>query len=813
MKRLSLVLLLQIMAVIAFGQINLTGVVKGDGEALAGASVVIEKSFYGVSTQANGSFEFKNLKPGDYTLLVSFIGFEPQKIELQLSANKNIEVDLEPNVIMTDEILISATRAGNKTPVAYSNVSNDEIAKRNMGQDIPFLLNLTPSFVTTSDAGAGVGYTNFRVRGTDLNRINVSVNGIPLNDAESHGTWFVDQPDMASSLENVQIQRGVGTSTNGAAAFGASINLQTNSLNKEAYGSYKTAAGTFNTFKNTVSAGTGLINDHFTFDVRLSKVTSDGFIDRASSDLKSYFVSGGYYSENTILKINVFSGYEETYQAWYGVPTVRLNNDTEGMQRYADHWLMTQEEVDHMMASDSRTYNYYTYDNQVDHYVQDHYQLHFSHKFNPHLNLNASLHYTYGRGYYENYKADEDLADYLLPNIEIGNEVIETTDLINRKWLDNDFYGFTYSLNYNKNNSDFILGGGYNVYDGRHFGNVIWAQYLGEADFNHDWYRGTGLKKDFNVYAKYNWQVAEKLNLFADLQYRRIDYTIEGIDDDLRNLDQDHDFNFFNPKLGIFYQLADNQDLYLSFAVANREPNRTAFVDYPEGNEPPVHETLHDWELGYNYASSRFSFGANFYFMNYKDQLVVTGQINDVGSAIMVNVDESYRTGIELQAGVQIATDFQWNGNTTLSINKIKDFTEYVDNWDTWGQDAFDLGTTDLAFSPNVIANSQFVYTPGEHFSIAFVSQYVGDQYIDNTSSDDRKLDAYFVNHLKADYTFKTNLVDEISLHFIANNLFDVQYETNAWVYPYLLGNERYKMDGYYPQAGVHFMFGVDFTF
>ncbi|KJF44998.1 TonB-dependent receptor [Draconibacterium sediminis] len=813
MKRLSLVLLLQIMAVIAFGQINLTGVVKGDGETLAGASVVIEKSFYGVSTKANGSFELKNLKPGDYTLLVSFIGFEPQKIDLQLSASKNIAVDLKPNVIMTDEVLISATRAGNKTPVAYSNVSSDEIAKRNMGQDIPFLLNLTPSFVTTSDAGAGVGYTNFRVRGTDLNRINVSVNGIPLNDAESHGTWFVDQPDMASSLENVQIQRGVGTSTNGAAAFGASINLQTNSLNKEAYGSYKTAAGTFNTFKNTVSAGTGLINDHFTFDVRLSKVTSDGFIDRASSDLKSYFISGGYYSENTILKVNVFSGYEETYQAWYGVPSVRLNNDMAGMQQYADHWLMTQEEVDHMMASDNRTYNYYTYENQVDHYVQDHYQLHFSHKFNPHLNLNASLHYTYGNGYYENYKADEDLADYLLPNIEIGDEVIETTDLINRKWLDNDFYGFTYSLNYNNNNSDFTLGGGYNVYDGRHYGNVIWAQYLGEADFNHEWYRGTGLKKDFNVYAKYNWQVAEKLNLFADLQYRRIDYTIEGIDDDLRNLDQDHDFNFFNPKLGIFYQVADNQDLYLSFAVANREPNRTAFVDYPEGNEPPVHETLHDWELGYNYASSKFSLGANFYFMNYKDQLVVTGQINDVGSAIMVNVDKSYRTGIELQAGVQIATDFQWNGNTTLSINKIKDFTEYVDNWDTWGQDAFDLGTTDLAFSPNVIANSQFVYTPGEHFSISFVSQYVGDQYIDNTSSDDRMLDAYFVNHLKADYTFKTNLFDEISLHFMANNLFDVEYETNAWVYPYLLGNERYKMDGYYPQAGVHFMFGIDFTF
>ncbi|HYQ58165.1 MAG TPA: TonB-dependent receptor, partial [Draconibacterium sp.] len=732
MKKFSLGLLLQLMAVIAFGQINLTGVVKGDGETLAGASVVIEDSYYGVSTNANGSFELKNLEPGDYTLVVSFIGFEQEKINLKLSASRNIEVELEPSFVLTDEVLISATRAGDKTPVAYSNVTADEISKRNMGQDIPFLLNLTPSFVTTSDAGAGVGYTNFRVRGTDLNRINVSVNGIPLNDAESHGTWFVDQPDMASSLENVQIQRGVGTSTNGAAAFGASINLQTNSLNKDAYGTYKTAAGTFNTFKNTLSAGTGLINDHFSVDVRLSKVTSDGFIDRASSDLKSFFISGGYYSENTIIKLNVFTGYEETYQAWYGVPTVRLNNDTQGMQRYADHWLMSQDEVDHMMASDSRTYNYYTYDKQVDHYVQDHYQLHFSHKFNPNLNLNASLHYTRGRGYYENFEADEDLEDYQLPYPVVGNDTVFTTDLVNRKWLDNHFYGFTYSLNYNKNNSNFTFGGGYNIYDGDHYGNVIWAQYLGDADPNHEWYSGNGLKKDFNVFAKYNWQVAEKLNLFADLQYRRIDYTIEGIDDDLRNLDQDHDFNFFNPKLGIFYQVADNQNLYLSFAVANREPNRTAFVDYPEGNEPPVHETLYDWELGYNYASSKLSLGANFYFMNYKDQLVVTGQINDVGAPIMVNVDKSYRTGMELQAGVQIANNFQWNGNTTLSINQIKDFTEYVDNWDTGEQDAIALGTTDLAFSPNFIANSQFVYAPGDNFSIAFISQYVGDQYIDN---------------------------------------------------------------------------------
>jgi len=813
MKKLNVLLLLQLLAVVALGQINLTGIVKGNGEPLVGASVVIDKTFYGVSASGNGSFEFRNLNEGDYKLKVSFIGFETKEVQVNLNSDKKIEVNLLPDVVMTDEILISATRAKDKTPMAYNNISGDVIAQRNMGQDIPYLLQLTPSFVTTSDAGAGVGYTNFRIRGTDLNRINVSVNGIPINDAESHGTWFVDQPDMASSLENVQIQRGVGTSTNGAAAFGASINLQTNALNKDAYGEFKSAAGTFSTFKNTLSAGTGLINDHFTVDVRLSKVTSDGYVDRASSDLKSFFVSGGYYAENTVIKLNVFSGFEETYQSWYGVPSVRLNNDTEGMQRYADHWLMSQEEVDHMIASDSRTYNFYTYENQVDHYQQDHYQLHFTQKISEELNFNTSLHYTYGRGYYENYKADEDLADYNLPNIEIGEETIETTDLINRKWLNNDFYGLTFSLDYTKGLNNLILGGGYNVYDGNHFGNVIWAQYLGEPNYNHEWYRSTGLKKDFNIFAKYNLQVAEKLNLYADLQYRRIDYTIEGIDDDLRNLDQKHNFNFFNPKLGLFYQAADNQELYLSFAVANREPNRTAFVDYPAGQEAPIHETLHDWELGYNYTSSKLSLSASYYFMNYKDQLVLTGQINDVGAPIMVNVDKSYRTGLELQLGVQIAKNLQWNGNTTLSLNKIKKFTEYVDNWDTWGQESYDLGTTDLAFSPNVIANSVFVYSPDEHFSLSFASSYVGKQFIDNTSNEDQILEAYFINNLKADYSFNTSLFDQITLHFMANNLFNHTYESNAWVYSYILGGERYKMDGYYPQAGAHFMFGIDFKF
>ncbi|MFV0268418.1 MAG: TonB-dependent receptor [Draconibacterium sp.] len=825
MKKFSFLLLLQVLAVVSFAQVKLSGVVLGDGEPLAGASIVIDNTFYGVSTDGNGSFEMKNLKTGDYTLKVSFIGFETKEVEVSLQTNKKIEVNLAPGSVLTDEVLISATRAGVKTPVAYSNVSGDEIAKRNMGQDIPYLLQLTPSFVTTSDAGAGVGYTNFRIRGTDLNRITVTVNGVPLNDAESHGTFFVDQPDIASSLDNVQIQRGVGTSTNGAAAFGATINLQTNALNKKAYGEFKTAAGTFNTFKNTLSAGTGLINDHFTVDVRLSKVNSDGYIDRASSDLKSFFVSGGYYSEKTILKLNVFSGFEETYQSWNGVPKVRLENDLEGMQRYGDHWLYTQEETEHMINSDSRTYNYYTYADQVDHYTQDHFQLHFSHKFTPALNLNASLHWTHGYGYYENYKANAKMPKYGLTPVIIGGDTITRTDLVNRKWLDNNFYGVTYSLNHKKNQSDFTFGGGYNVYDGDHFGNVIWAQYLGnnvpnaelyeqtgKKETEHEWYRGNGLKKDFNIFAKYNWQVAQKLNLFADLQYRHINYEITGIDDDLRDIAQEHDFNFFNPKFGIYYQPAANQNLYLSFAIANREPNRNNYVDAKPG-EVPSHETLRDWELGYNYASSRFTFGANYYYMCYKDQLVLTGQINDVGGPVMVNVDKSFRTGLELQAGLQLLPKLQWLANTTLSINKIKDFTEYVDDWDNKRLQAIHLGKTDLSFSPNVTGNSQFVFTPVQNLSLAFVSTYVGKQYIDNTASDNRALEAYFVNHIKADYSFTTRLFDEIKLHLMVNNVFNTMYESNAWVYSYIVGGERYKQDGYFPQAGTHFMFGVDFKF
>ena len=806
---------MQLMSVLAFGQYTLKGVVKGNGEPLAGASMVIKGTFIGTSTNSDGTFEFRNLKNGNYTLTVSFIGFQEKKVDIELDANKDLEVNLQPENILTDEILVSATRAKTKTPVAYSNVSKDELKKQNLGQDIPYLLQLTPSFVATSDAGAGVGYTNFRIRGTDLNRINVSIDGIPISEAETHGTWFVDIPDLASSLENVQVQRGVGTSANGAAAFGGSIDLQTNTFQKEPSAEYRTSFGSFKTLKNTVSAGTGLIDGKFTFDARLSKVSSDGFIDRASSDLKSFFVSGGYYTKKSILKINIFSGLEETYQSWWGVPSVRLNNDLEGMQRYEAHWLYTPQQTEEMKNSDSRTYNYYTYENQIDHYQQDYYHLHFSHQFNEYWHMSSGLHYRHGKGYYENYEGDEDLADYQIPYPVVGNDTIRSTDLVNRKWLDNDFYGIVFALNHKKGKTDFTLGGGWNTYDGDHFGNVIWAQYLGNVKPNSDWYRGTGLKKDVNIYGKFNYQLLENLNFYTDLQYRYINYKITGIDDKLRDIAQEHNFNFFNPKLGLFYEPADNQEAYISLAVAHREPNRDNYVDADPTGKQPVHETLFDWEAGYSYQSSTFTVGANFYYMDYKDQLVLTGEINDVGAGIMVNVDNSYRAGLELQAGWKIIRSLQWNINTTFSQNKINNFTEHVDDWDTAPEDQriFELGTTDLAFSPGLTGNSQILFTPVKNLDLSLISNYVGKQYIDNTSNEDRKLDAYFVNNLKIDYSFKNRLFKEIILHCMVNNLFNEKYESNAWVYSYYLGGERFKQDGYFPQAGTNFLFGVDFRF
>ena len=699
------------------------------------------------------------------------------------------------------EVNVNAIKANKKTPVAFTDLKKEEIEKSNLGQDLPSLISLTPSIVTTSDAGAGIGYSGFRIRGTDPSRINVTINGIPLNDSESQGVWWVNMPDFASSLENIQIQRGVGTSTNGAAAFGASINLKTIGINKLAYAKSNNTIGSFNTLKNNVELGTGLINNKFTFDTRISQITSDGYIDRASSDLKSFYLQGTYFDETSIIKGIIFSGQERTYQAWNGVPLTYLDSN--------------------------RTYNSYTYKNEVDNYNQTHYQLHYTKNLNQKTNYNIAAHYTHGEGYYEQEKLDQNLSDYNLSNIFIGNDTIFTTDLIRRKWLNNDFGGLTYSLNHKMNNIDLIVGGAYNKYSGQHYGNIIWSEFASNGTFEHEYYRNIATKYDNNIFVKANYAASQKTSLFIDMQLRNIDYEFNGNDIDGNIGKQNVELEFFNPKLGLTHTINKNQLFYGSYAVANKEPNRADYVE-SSPNSRPVHETLYDTEVGYKYSDKWMVLNINLFNMNYDNQLIKTGEINDVGYFTSKNIKSSYRRGLEVEGSYELSKKLNISGNLTISENKVDTFTQFIDNWDTWGQSQVIHENTDLAFSPKLIWAAQANYKFSDDISLLFNSKYVGEQFIDNTSSDERKLDDYLISNLQIDYVFNSFLFKNAKISFLINNLFDVEYVSNAWVYRYisnsydprssdayttLASDGIYDMAGYFPQAKRNYLLGITLEF
>lgn len=782
MKNYIIALLLIIQPLLLFPQYSINGKItnKEWNKPLAGAHIILDNSYLTSVSDANGAYLIDNLKPGFYKIRASFIGYKTQTISIEIQNDLTIDFELEMNLVMSDEVIIVATRVADKTPTTYSHLDKKEISKNNLGQDIPYLLETIPSTVITSDAGTGVGYSGMRIRGSDMTRINVTLNGIPLNDPESHGVFWVNLPDFASSIDHIQVQRGVGTSTNGAAAFGASINIQTLNLNQNAFGEVNSTIGSFNTFKNNLIFGSGLIDGKFTFDGRVSKITSDGFIDRAFSNLKSFFVSGGYYGKNTILKLNIFSGKEKTYQAWSGVPKE--------------------------MLATNRTFNPYTYENETDNYQQDHYQLLFSQQLDLNFLFNIALHYTHGEGFYEQYKENRDLSDYQIEeNLE--------TDLIQQKWLDNDFYGVTYSLKYEDKQMNAIIGGAWNKYKGDHFGEVIWVQKASDIDFKHRWYENTGDKTDFNIFSKVNYALDDNFNLYADFQYRRIAYDIDGIHDDLRDISQSHDFNFINPKAGIYITLNNNSSAYLSYAIANREPSRSDYRD-SDANHSPKSEQLRDLELGYSFISQNAKIEANIYYMDYKNQLVLTGEINNVGAAILTNADDSYRAGLEISAGIKLCSKVSWNFNFTFSENKIKNFVSFVDNWSPpYTQLTENLGSSNISFSPTTIISSSFNFQASNNFNISFVSKYVSRQYIDNTSNIERSLDPYFINNLTMEYSFKTNLFKALIARLRINNIFDHKYESNAWVYRYFYAGEEYVMDGYFPQAGINFLMGLSIKF
>ncbi|MBL7842816.1 MAG: TonB-dependent receptor [Cyclobacteriaceae bacterium] len=791
---------------LAFAQVR--GVVRDQStqQPLAGATVSLLKGGKTTVTNAEGVFQFEGLAGKAYDAEIRFVGYKNLRILLEAGAENSFM--LEELVTFTDEVIVSATRAGDKTPTTFSTVDKPTLRKQNFGQDLPLLLNWSPSVVTTSDAGNGIGYTGINIRGSDATRINVTLNGIPFNDSESQGVFWVDIPDIASSTQSVQIQRGVGTSTNGPGAFGASINLQTTTLNQDPYAEYINSFGSFNTWRNTLGFGTGLIRDRWAIDGRVSKISSDGFIDRASSDLSSYYFSAGYYSGKTVLKAIAFGGKEVTYQSWYGVPESRLNNDEEAMLVTASNEGWNEEQTQHLLNSNNRTFNIYTYENQVDDYAQDHYQLHTSHQFTDFLTGNVSLHYTYGRGFYEEYRYNDRFSNYGLNPVTIGDSTITRSDIIRKRWLDNDFYGLTFSLAYEKDKWSSLLGGAWNRYDGRHFGEIIWSQ-VTAVPKDYRYYFSDAEKQDFTMYLKNNYQVTSMLNAFLDLQYRGIGYTTAGNDNRQNNFDVDVQYNFFNPKAGLVVDLKNTQQLYASYAIANREPVRKDFIDNPE-NLSPKHETLRNLELGFRRNSQRQAFNINVYWMIYKNQLVLTGALNDVGAPIRTNVDNSYRLGIEADAMFKLSEKIIWNANLTLSRNKIREFNEvlydYGLNFDEFNVVVNTYTNSDIAFSPNLIAGSVLRFLPVSAGEISLLTKYVGPQFLDNTSNTNRQIAGYLTNDLRFAYSLRPRQLREVGFSVLINNLFDIEYESNGYTYGYLGGGEVYRENFYYPQAGRNVM-------
>lgn len=777
-------------AATTFAQVTISGnVVDKQNKQLSNATVILRNGLKEKTTLTNnaGVFQFNNVPANEnYKLIVQFVGMKTYEENFAATENKTFNITLETLEYFLEPLEIKAVRASDKAPFTKTDITKQQLDKINLGQDIPILLNQTPSVVVNSDAGNGVGYTYIHIRGTDASRINVTLNGIPYNDAESQGTYFVDLPDFTSSVNSIQIQRGVGTSTNGAGAFGATINLSTNEFHENAYAESNNSYGSFNTWKNTIKVGSGLIGDHFTIDARLSRIVSDGYIDRASSDLQSFYISPAYTGKNTSVRLNIFSGKEKTYQAWYGVPQDSL--------------------LTHRMYNPAGTDKPGTpYDNQTDNYWQKHYQLFFNQAINSKLSLNVATFLTRGYGYYEEYVAAQSFADYGLDNPVIEHDTISTTDLVRQRWLDNYFYGQIFSLQYKNKKEEVTFGGSWTRYDGKHYGTIIWSE-MGNIPKDYRYYNYPAVKTDNNFYAKWLHEFTNSWSWFADLQYRNVKHNMDGFEGN-PDLIVHRKFNFLNPKAGISYN-ANSLHAYVSYALAHKEPNRDDFQASP--TEQPTYETLHDFELGIEKRTSHYNWGATFYYMLYDNQLVLTGKINDVGSYTRTNVPNSYRTGVELQGGIVFNKYLNASANLTLSKNKIKSFTEYIDNYDDGKQNVVQHSNTDISFSPSVIGGATINILPFKNAEINLLSKYVGKQYMDNTQNENRMLKAYFTQDARLAYTLHNTIFHEWNLVLQVNNIFNKMYEPNGYTYPYVYGGDLINDNYYYPMAGTNFMVAVN---
>ena len=806
MKKISIFLFLFVSILTNAQTFTLNGIVVDENkEPLPGATILVKETNKGTSTDFDGKFSV-NFPKGKYTIQVSFIGYKTVSKEISLTKNDAIEFVLSPNSTVLEEVLVSAVRVKANAPVTHSNLSKKEIAKRNLGQDIPILLNYLPSVTTSSDAGAGIGYTYIRVRGSDGSRVNVTVNGIPYNDAESQGSFWVNMGDFASSTQSLQLQRGVGTSTNGAGAFGASLNILTDAISEEAGGEISNSFGSFGTRKHTTKFTTGKINEHFEFAGRLSNIYSNGYVDRAFTDLKSYFLQGSYTDENTLIKALAFGGKEYTYQAWFGLTADELAAD--------------------------RRQNPYTYDNETDNYQQDHYQLHWNEKLNKNWSTNIGLNYTRGKGYFEQFKDDTDKID-LYNGIVVATDVREEddgsltpiTDVIVRRWLDNHFYVANFNATYKNDHIEIIGGMSYSKYTNDHFGEVIWAKELTDnANIRDQYYFSDAKKTDYSSFVKTTYKVSDQLTAFLDLQGRFVTYKTKGLTSDRDAIDVDANFNFFNPKLGFTYLLNNTNSFYASYAKANREPNRN---DFEVGTTQ--HESLDDYELGWRLKNENIKLNTNIYYMNYKNQLVLTGALNDVGSPIRATSGKSYRLGLEVDADIRVSDQISIRPNIAISSNKNVDFNATING------DLVNLGNTPISNSPDIIAGNAFIFQPLKNLQLSLLSKYVGEQYMGNLggvianepaviyneiSTNNEKLKSYFTSDFNVVYEVKTTKIFKaIVFSALVNNIFDTKYVDRGYYYTYddtwSAADQTTTLDGagYYPQATRNFLVGVMLKF
>lgn len=791
----------------SYAQHTLNGVVNGeDGLPLSGASVVINENLYQAVTGSDGRFSFRQLREDSCHISVKHIGFEPWSAIVATANGREIRISLTRRPFLSEEVVVSATRAGNSQGMAVSTMNREDIAKMNTGQDMPYLLQLLPSVLVTSDAGNGIGYTGIRIRGSDASRINITVNGIPLNDAESQLVYWVNMPDFASSVENIEVQRGAGTSTNGAGAFGGTINILTGATSDTAYASITSGAGSFNTFRNSLRFGTGVISNHFTLEGRLSRITSDGYIDRAFSDLQSLYLSAAYKDKKNNIRLNYFTGKETTYQSWYGVPESRVKGDVNGMLAYSDRNFLSDAERANLLGS-GRNYNFYTYDNQTDNYRQDHYQLIWSHALNDNWLLNLALHGTLGAGYYEEYKPGETLSDY---NIVTEDTNITKTDLIRRRWLDNIFAGTTWSIRgMVAPNLQLTFGGAANRYEGAHFGEVIWARYAANSFIRDRYYDNDAVKTDANTFVKAEWSPTDDLRFFGDVQLRRVGYKFIGPDGNGNPSPQKDELLFFNPKAGISWNINPQTVLYASAGVAQKEPNRDDYTESSAASRPSS-EKMIDYEAGLRWNKRALVTGVNFYYMDYFDQLILTGEINDVGSYTRTNIPRSYRSGIEMEATVRITKSFSVAANATISENRIRTFRQFTDAYDgDYNPEAQVMETfrnTPIAFSPSAIINGRLIFHPLHQLEIQLQGRSVSRQYMDNTGNNDRTLPAYSVCDLRVQWKPEKGVMRRFTFDLLINNLLDADYSSNGYTFGYFVTVSRIQENFLYPQAGINFI-------